>query len=77
MAAAITVDAWLIWDRLDNSSRVRRLKQTLDRPMTAPISADTLQATRAFAARVALTYPTRQAFLFGSRARGELGSDSD
>lgn len=46
--------------------------------MTAPhISADTLQATRAFAARVSLTYPMREAILFGSRARGTAHAESD
>ena len=46
--------------------------------MTAPhVSADTLQATRAFAARVALNYPTQQAILFGSRARGTAHDESD
>lgn len=37
----------------------------------------TLQATRAFAARVAATYPTQRAILFGSRARGTAHSESD
>lgn len=37
----------------------------------------TLQATRAFAARVAETYPTLQTILFGSRARGTANNESD
>ena len=37
----------------------------------------TLQATRAFAARVALAYPLQQAILFGSRARGTEHAESD
>jgi predicted nucleotidyltransferase len=46
--------------------------------MTAnQIPASTLQATRAFAARVAHAYPTQQAILFGSRARGTAHSESD
>ena len=34
------------------------------------LSADTIKATSAFVKRVAETYPTQQAILFGSRARG-------
>jgi predicted nucleotidyltransferase len=46
--------------------------------MTAnQVSASTLQATRAFAARVAHAYPTQQAILFGSRARGTAHAESD
>ena len=46
--------------------------------MTAPhVSANTLQATRAFAARVAHAYPTRQAILFGIRARSTAHDESD
>jgi predicted nucleotidyltransferase len=46
--------------------------------MTAnQVPTSTLQATRAFAARVAHTYPTRQAILFGSRARGTAHAESD
>ena len=41
------------------------------------VSAATLQATRAFAARVAAAYPTRRAILFGSRARGTAHDESD
>ena len=37
----------------------------------------TLQATRAFAAQVARAYPTQQAILFGSRARGTAHNESD
>ena len=37
----------------------------------------TLQATRAFAARVARAYPMQQAILFGSRARGTEHAESD
>jgi predicted nucleotidyltransferase len=37
----------------------------------------TLRATRAFAARVAEAYPTQQAILFGSRARGTAHDESD
>ncbi len=37
----------------------------------------TLQATRTFAARVAAGYPTVQAILFGSRARGHGHDESD
>jgi predicted nucleotidyltransferase len=43
----------------------------------AHVSATTLQATRAFAARVADLYPTQQAILFGSRARGTAHDESD
>lgn len=46
--------------------------------MTAhQVPASTLQATRAFAARVAHAYPTQQAILFGSRARGTAHAESD
>jgi predicted nucleotidyltransferase len=46
--------------------------------MTAnQVPASTLQATRAFAARVAHAYPTQQAILFGSRARGTAHTESD
>ncbi|MBT0570960.1 nucleotidyltransferase domain-containing protein [Curvibacter sp. CHRR-16] len=38
---------------------------------------DTLQATRAFAARVASVYPTQRIVLFGSRARGTAHAESD
>lgn len=41
------------------------------------IPASTLAATRAFAARVAHAYPTQQAILFGSRARGTEHDESD
>ncbi len=44
---------------------------------TRQIPADTLAATRTFAARVASTYPTQQAILFGSRARGTAHDESD
>ena len=37
----------------------------------------TLQATRTFAARVAIGYPYQQAILFGSRARGSEHDESD
>jgi predicted nucleotidyltransferase len=37
----------------------------------------TLQATREFAARVAMAYPTQQTILFGSRARGTAHDESD
>ena len=37
----------------------------------------TLQATRAFAARVAKAYPTQESILFGSRARGTAHEESD
>lgn len=43
----------------------------------AHVSAATLQATRAFAARVAEVYPTQRAILFGSRARGTAHDESD
>jgi predicted nucleotidyltransferase len=46
--------------------------------MTATqVPASTLQATRAFAARVAHAYPTQRAILFGSRARGTAHAESD
>ena len=46
--------------------------------MTATqILANTLAATRTFAARVAKVYPTRQTILFGSRARGTAHDESD
>ena len=41
------------------------------------VPASTLLATRAFAARVAHAYPTQQAILFGSRARGTAHAESD
>ena len=41
------------------------------------ITASTLKATRAFAARVANAYPTERAILFGSRARGTAHDESD
>lgn len=37
----------------------------------------TLQATREFASRVAMAYPTQQTILFGSRARGTAHDESD
>ena len=37
----------------------------------------TLQATREFATRIASVYPSRQAILFGSRARGTAHDESD
>lgn len=40
-------------------------------------TAATLQATRAFAARVAAAYPTQRSILFGSRARGTAHDESD
>ena len=43
----------------------------------AHVSANTLAATRAFVERVAETYPTQQAILFGSRARGTAHDESD
>ncbi len=50
----------------------------LSRPMTAVhLSADTIKATSAFVKRVAETYPTQQAILFGSRARGTAHDESD
>ena len=41
------------------------------------IPVNTLTATRAFAERVARTYPTQKAILFGSRARGTEHDESD
>ena len=41
------------------------------------ISPNTLLATRAFAKRVALAYPTKETILFGSRARGTEHDESD
>lgn len=38
---------------------------------------DTLEATRAFAARVASAYATQAILLFGSRARGTAHTESD
>ena len=43
----------------------------------AHVSAATLQATRAFVARVVQAYPTQRAILFGSRARGTEHEESD
>ena len=43
----------------------------------ALLSSATLQATRAFAARVAKAYPTQESILFGSRARGTAHDESD
>lgn len=46
--------------------------------MTAvPLSAETIKATSAFVKRVAESYPTQQAILFGSRARGTAHEESD
>lgn len=46
--------------------------------MTAThLSASTIKATQAFVARVAQVYPTQQAILFGSRARGTAHEESD
>ena len=45
--------------------------------LAAQIPASTLAATRAFVARVAHFYPTQQAILFGSRARGTEHDESD
>lgn len=44
---------------------------------TSSTTSPTLQATRAFAARVAQAYPMQQAILFGSRARGTEHVESD
>ena len=44
---------------------------------TSIATTPTLQATRAFAARVARAYPMQQAILFGSRARGTGHVESD
>jgi antitoxin ChpS len=44
---------------------------------SATPSPATLLATRAFAARVAVAYPTQQTILFGSRARGTAHDESD
>ena len=41
------------------------------------LPADTLQATRAFAARIAGAYATQSILLFGSRARGTAHAESD
>ena len=41
------------------------------------LPADTLQATRAFAARIASAYATQSILLFGSRARGTARAESD
>ena len=41
------------------------------------LSAETLRATRNFAARVASAYPTQSVLLFGSRARGTAHAESD
>ena len=43
----------------------------------ADLPSTTLQAIRAFAARVASAYPTLQTILFGSRARGTAHAESD
>lgn len=45
--------------------------------ITSHITFNTLTATRAFAERVAHTYPTQKAILFGSRARGTAHDESD
>jgi len=45
------------------------------RPEQLP--ADTLHATRAFAARIASVYPTQSIMLFGSRAHGTAHAESD
>jgi len=41
------------------------------------LSANTIKATHAFVERVAAAYPTQQAILFGSRARGTAHDESD
>ena len=45
--------------------------------LSTSLPSPTLLATRAFAARVAKAYPTQQAILFGSRARGTAHDESD
>jgi antitoxin ChpS len=46
--------------------------------MTAEnVTTSTLIATRAFAERIAQSYPTQKAILFGSRARGTEHDESD
>ena len=42
-----------------------------------PLDADTQRATRAFMQRIKGRFPLREAFLFGSRARGTHNADSD
>lgn len=44
-------------------------------PENLPV--ETLQATRAFAARIASAYQTQSIMLFGSRARGTAHAESD
>jgi predicted nucleotidyltransferase len=43
----------------------------------AALSSSTLQATRAFAVRVAKAYPSQESILFGRRARGTEHEESD
>ena len=43
----------------------------------AQIPTNTLAAARTFAARITSAYPTQQAILFGSRARGTAHDESD
>lgn len=43
----------------------------------ALLTSATLQATHAFAVRVAKAYPTQESILFGSRARGTAHEESD
>ena len=42
-----------------------------------PIDGDTLRAARRFLDEIGTRYPVRDAYLFGSRARGTHGPDSD
>ena len=53
-----------------NINRIKKMNSVTPTPAT-------LLATRAFAARVATAYPTQQAILFGSRARGMAHDESD
>jgi predicted nucleotidyltransferase len=41
------------------------------------VDSDTITAARAFVERAVARYPVRNAFLFGSRARGVFRADSD
>ncbi len=60
--------------RLSENSLLGRASQAMN---ADSLPRATLQATRAFAARIAIAYPTQQTIFFGSRARGTAHAESD
>ena len=60
----------LIYLKRSQANRIQMMKAASPSPAT-------LHATRAFAARVAIEYPTQRTILFGSRARGTAHVESD